>query len=110
MPLRAPCCRRVVEDARFDGVIIIAIIVSSICLALDVPRLDPTSTLAIFLHKLDYTGKDESVVYAPDNKIVCSVKSRYGDELEDELARAGIRGEARLDCSSRSWMSAASTW
>jgi len=37
-----------------------------------------------FLHKLDYTGKDESVVYAPDNKIVCSVKSRYGDELEDE--------------------------
>ncbi len=36
------------------------------------------------LHRLDYPGKDPNVAYAPDPLIVCSVESRYGDELEDE--------------------------
>lgn len=36
------------------------------------------------LNRLDYPGKDPSVVFDPDPNIVCSVQSRYGDELEDE--------------------------
>lgn len=36
------------------------------------------------LFHLDYPGKDESVVFAPDPLITCSVQSRYGDELADE--------------------------
>ena len=38
---------------RFDGFIIAVIAVSSICLAIDSPRLDPASTLAITLSWLD---------------------------------------------------------
>jgi predicted permease len=47
-------CQRLVASPRFDQIIVIAIVISSICLALDVPRLDPTSTLAQTLHSLDY--------------------------------------------------------
>ena len=39
-------CVDLAVDPRFDQVIIVAIIASSICLALDVPRLDPASNLA----------------------------------------------------------------
>jgi len=47
-------CQALVADPIFDQVIVLAIIASSICLALDVPRLDPDSTLATTLHYLDY--------------------------------------------------------
>ena len=46
-------CVRLVSDERFDAVVLVAIIVSSVCLALDVPRLDPTSPLAMTLRQLD---------------------------------------------------------
>ena len=38
----------------FDQVIILAIIASSICLALDMPRLDPESDLAFWLKQLNF--------------------------------------------------------
>ena len=47
-------CQQLVVNAQFDQVIVIAIVVSSICLAHDVPRLDPSSGLAHTLHTLDY--------------------------------------------------------
>jgi len=47
-------CQTLVADPRFDQVIVIAIVISSICLALDVPRLDAKSTLHDVLHYLDY--------------------------------------------------------
>lgn len=36
-----------------------------------------------FLHNLDYTGKDSSVVYAPDESLVGSVKSIYNNRAVD---------------------------
>ena len=51
-PLRR-LCRWLLKQPQFDQVVIAAIIVSSICLALDSPRLDPTSELAHGLKKLD---------------------------------------------------------
>ena len=47
-------CRELVADPRFDQTIVIAIVISSICLALDVPRLDEESLLHAMLHYLDY--------------------------------------------------------
>ena len=46
-------CLAIVADTRFDQFIITAIIVSSICLALDVPRLDPDGALAHTLNALN---------------------------------------------------------
>ena len=43
----------VVESEAFDRVMIVFIIASSLCLALDVPRLDPTSELAWWLVHLN---------------------------------------------------------
>ena len=56
-PLRC-FCRVLIAKPQFDQVIIAAIIVSSICLALDSPRLDPESDLAHTLQKMDvvFTG------------------------------------------------------
>merc|ERR1719409_1371274 len=42
-------CQRLAESSSFDSFIICLIIVSSIALALDVPRLDPESDLAYYL-------------------------------------------------------------
>ena len=47
-------CYSLVLNANFDSFIILLIIGSSICLALDVPRLDPTSDLASWLVLLNY--------------------------------------------------------
>jgi voltage-dependent calcium channel L type alpha-1D len=47
-------CHKLLADPLFDQVITTAIIVSSICLALDVPRLDQDGALAHTLHFLDY--------------------------------------------------------
>ena len=46
-------CKALVESHSFDQFIIGLIIVSSICLALDVPRLDPASSLAFALIQLN---------------------------------------------------------
>jgi hypothetical protein len=56
-PLRC-FCRDLIAKPQFDQVIIAAIIVSSICLALDSPRLDPESDLAHTLQTMDlfFTG------------------------------------------------------
>jgi len=37
-----------------------------------------------FLHNLDYPGKDEKIVYAPDPKIVGHVKDMYNERMTDE--------------------------
>ena len=47
-------CRDVAEAGWFDTFIILLIIASSICLMLDVPRLDPESDLKAMLIKLNY--------------------------------------------------------
>ena len=47
-------CRDVAEAGWFDTFIILLIIASSICLMLDVPRLDPESDLKAMLVKLNY--------------------------------------------------------
>ena len=44
----------VVQHHLFEQAIVLAIIASSLCLALDVPRLDPTSGLAALLRLLNY--------------------------------------------------------
>lgn len=46
-------CQRLVTHWAFDTFIIILIIVSSVCLALDVPRLEPTSVLKEVLDQLN---------------------------------------------------------
>ena len=46
-------CRNLLAWPGFDRIIIGAIVISSICLALDTPRLDPESDLAHTLHTLD---------------------------------------------------------
>ena len=46
-------CKAAIRKPQFDQVVIVAIVVSSICLALDSPRLDPQSHLAHELKKLD---------------------------------------------------------
>ena len=46
-------CQRLVTHWAFDTFIIILIIVSSVCLALDVPRLEPTSVLKAVLDQLN---------------------------------------------------------
>jgi len=51
-PLRR-LCTAVVTDSRFDWMIIGLIIVSSVCLAIDTPRLDPESSLALGLEQLN---------------------------------------------------------
>lgn len=47
-------CREVAEAGWFDSIVIVLIIASSICLALDVPRLDPESDLKHRLDLLNY--------------------------------------------------------
>ena len=47
-------CQRIVTHAVFDSFIIVIIVGSSICLALDVPRLDPESELKAKLDYLNY--------------------------------------------------------
>jgi hypothetical protein len=47
------CCQWLVEHERFDQFIIFAIVASSLCLALDVPRLDRSSELAALLRLLN---------------------------------------------------------
>ena len=47
-------CRWLVGWPPFGNFVVLAIIVSSVCLALDTPRLDPTSRLALHLRRLDY--------------------------------------------------------
>lgn len=39
--------------------------------------------IRFFLHHLNYPGKDETVVYQPDNNIVGSVKQMYSDHIVD---------------------------
>ena len=51
-PLRT-FLRGLIKKPQFDQVVIAAIIISSICLAVDSPRLDPASDTAGFLKKLD---------------------------------------------------------
>jgi hypothetical protein len=51
-PVRQACLM-LVTSPLYDTVIIIAILVSSVCLALDSPRLDPEGPLAVGLHTLD---------------------------------------------------------
>ena len=52
-PLRN-LCRDIAEATAFDNFIIWLILASSVCLALDVPRLDPTSELKAWLVTLNY--------------------------------------------------------
>ena len=52
-PLRQGCLHLVAHPA-FDAVVSLAIIVSSVCLALDSPRLDPASPLHGYLTWLDW--------------------------------------------------------
>ena len=47
-------CRRICRHPAFDPIVIAAIIFSSVCLALDSPRLDVTSDLYLTLRQLDY--------------------------------------------------------
>ena len=51
-------CRGLLAQPLFDQAIILAIVASSVCLALDSPRLDPASGLAHALARLDlfFTG------------------------------------------------------
>ena len=51
-PLRSTC-RSLLEWPGFDRIILVAIVVSSICLAVDSPRLDPESDIKDELLKLD---------------------------------------------------------
>ena len=51
-PIRA-ACKGLAENKHFDAFIIFLIIFSSGCLALDAPRLDPTSPLAYWLSQLN---------------------------------------------------------
>ena len=51
-PLRR-LCKKMLASPAFDRVILIAIVVSSICLALDSPRLDKSSQMAYYLKHLD---------------------------------------------------------
>jgi hypothetical protein len=46
-------CRWLVGQSWFGNFVLLTILVSSICLALDTPRLDPDSTLKDVLHSLD---------------------------------------------------------
>ena len=46
-------CKRIVSDPYFENFIIVAIILSSACLALDSPRLDPESALAVSFKVMD---------------------------------------------------------
>ena len=46
-------CRWAIKQPWWDQVVIGAIVLSSVCLVLDLPRLDPASTLAHTLKKLD---------------------------------------------------------
>ena len=48
------CCKWLVGHALFDRIIVVAIIASSVCLALDSPRVDPASTLAFVLKQFNY--------------------------------------------------------
>ena len=50
---RAQACQAVCSHHVFDTFIIVLIVISSICLALDVPRLDPTSDLHAVLATLN---------------------------------------------------------
>ena len=47
-------CRDVAENGLFDSFIILVILASSVCLVLDVPRLDPTSELKANLTLVNY--------------------------------------------------------
>merc|ERR1712185_216600 len=51
-PLRR-CASWAIQQAWFDQIVIVAIIASSICLAIDTPRLDKGSDLAHQLKRLD---------------------------------------------------------
>ena len=66
---------------RFDNFIIVVIVVSSICLAIDSPRLDPTSTLAITLSWLDLVWTAifafECIVKVISLGFVCNGKRSY---------------------------------
>eukprot|EP00325_Prymnesiales_sp_UTEX-LB-985_P005588 CAMPEP_0174713198 /NCGR_PEP_ID=MMETSP1094-20130205/13955_1 /TAXON_ID=156173 /ORGANISM="Chrysochromulina brevifilum, Strain UTEX LB 985" /LENGTH=329 /DNA_ID=CAMNT_0015912361 /DNA_START=1 /DNA_END=986 /DNA_ORIENTATION=+ len=46
-------CRSLIRKPWFDQVVIAAIIISSICLTIDTPRLDHSSQMSIILQKLD---------------------------------------------------------
>jgi len=47
-------CRWLIAKPAFDRVVLLMIMFSSVCLALDSPRNDPSSTLHLTLHSLDY--------------------------------------------------------
>ena len=47
------CCKIMIRHPRFDQVVILAIVVSSACLAIDSPRLDPNSHTAHVLKRMD---------------------------------------------------------
>ena len=51
-------CKAMLARAQFDQIVILAILISSVCLALDSPRLDPNDDLATLLKKMDlfFTG------------------------------------------------------
>lgn len=51
-PLRL-ACKRLVSHSSFDLIIMVAICLSSVCLAFDSPRLDPDSNLAFWLDWLN---------------------------------------------------------
>ena len=47
-------CHRIAANKVWDGIIIVLIVVSSICLAIDSPRLDPDSDVAYWLNELNF--------------------------------------------------------
>ena len=47
-------CRWLIAKPAFDRVVLLMIMISSVCLALDSPRNDPSSALHLTLHSLDY--------------------------------------------------------
>ena len=51
-PLRRCACAIVFNDA-FEGLVISVIVASSVCLAIDAPRLDPFSDVAHYIRQLD---------------------------------------------------------
>ena len=53
-PLRR-LCAAIVRSTVFEGALMVLIVASSVCLALDSPRLDPDSPLAALLRTLDVT-------------------------------------------------------
>ena len=61
------CLKRMIAHPGFDRIIILAIIVSSVCLAVDSPRNDPESELAIMLKHFDlfFTGAEIGPKHAP---------------------------------------------